>query len=139
MNNRVLMAGVAGGIVSFLLGWLLYGILLVDFTHANAGSATGLEKMPPELWAVGVSNLVGGLLFALLFQRWAGIKTFRAGLIAGAWISFLISLNIDLLLYGTTHMMNLTYTLVDPFFSAVLGGLSGGVVGWVLGMGQPRN
>ena len=35
MKMRILRGTVFGGIVYFLLGWLLYGILFMDFLSAN--------------------------------------------------------------------------------------------------------
>ena len=35
MNTKVLLAAIVGGVVAFLLGWLLFGILLADFMDKN--------------------------------------------------------------------------------------------------------
>ncbi len=42
-TNKILLAGLIGGVVAFVLGFLFYGVLLTDFFEANAGSATELE------------------------------------------------------------------------------------------------
>ncbi|MDP2890621.1 MAG: hypothetical protein Q8P34_16865 [Bacteroidota bacterium] len=34
-TNKILLGTLAGGVAFFLLGWLIYGILLMDFTMAN--------------------------------------------------------------------------------------------------------
>lgn len=138
MNTKVLLAAVAGGVVTFLLGWLLYGIALKGFFDSNMGSATGVMRGEEDmqLWAVFVGNVAWALLLALLYSRWAGITTFSSGAMSGAWISLLMALGIDLIMYGTTNMSTLAATLVDPIVSAVMGAASGGVVGWVLGYGN---
>ena len=47
-----------------------------------------------------------------------------------------MALGIDLIMYGTTNISNLTATLVDPIVSAIMGAISGGLIGWVLGYGR---
>lgn len=134
MNTRVLLAALAGGLTFFFLGWILYGMLLMDFMKANAGSATGVDRTDMQMWAMVASSLVWGLLLALLFSRWAGISTFRGGAIGGAWVSFLISLSMDLNQYSLTNLMTMNVLCIDPIAAGVLGALTGGVVGWVLGI-----
>jgi len=133
METRTLLATLAGGITYFLGGWALYGTLFADFFKTNAGTASGIEKMPPELWAIGIGSLVFSLLLTLLFIRWAGIVTFRGGAIGGAWVSFLVSLSVDFMLFGSSNMSNITATIVDPILGALMGAITGGVIGWVLG------
>jgi len=44
MNIRVLVAGLAAGVAGFLLGWLLFGVLLMDYFEANMHRHEGLMK-----------------------------------------------------------------------------------------------
>ena len=37
-NNKILIAGLVGGVVSFLAGYLIFGLALQGFAEANAGS-----------------------------------------------------------------------------------------------------
>lgn len=133
MNNRVLLAALAGGIAMFLLGWLVYGVLLMDTMRSINPHIEGFEKNPPELWAIALSNIVWALLFAMIFDRWAGITTFKAGMIAGAWLSALIALSFDLYMIAATNVMSMNGALLDVVVSTVMGAINGGVVGWVLG------
>ncbi len=34
-TNKILLGGLAGGVAFFLLGWVIYGILLMDYTMAS--------------------------------------------------------------------------------------------------------
>ena len=138
MNTKVLLAALAGGVATFLLGWLLYGIALKGFFESNMGTATGVMRGEEDmqLWAVFVGNVAWSLLLALLYSRWAAITTFMSGATAGAWIGFLMALGYDMIGFGTTNMGTLTAALVDPIVNAVLGAVAGGVVGWVLGTGK---
>jgi hypothetical protein len=134
MKKRML-ATLAGFVVFFLLGWILYGMLLMDFLTSNQGAATGVMRADTEMiwWALAVGNLLQAYLLVYIFGNWANITTFGGGFRAGVIIGLIIGYGYDLTMYGTTHIMNLTATLVDPIVVAVMMGISGGVIGVVLG------
>lgn len=138
MNTKVLLAAFVGGVTSFLLGWVFYGILLADFFAANVGTATGVMKDDTAMGWIPliVGNLTTGLLYAMIFSRWAGITTFKTGAIGGAWVGFLIGLSYDMTALGTTNIMNTTAALVDPLVWAAISAIAGGMVGWALGYGK---
>jgi len=135
MNTKVLLAALAGAVVSFLTGWAIWGIALKGFFDTNTTEA-GKEVARGDdmvMWAIFVGCLAWSLLMALIFSRWANITTFKTGAIAGAWIGFLVALGMDMFSYGSMNAWNLTAVLVDPILNAVQGALVGGVVGWALG------
>lgn len=134
-TNKILLAGLIGGITAFILGWLIYGTLLMGFFQENAGSATGVNREMEEMvwWAMIIGHLAMGYLFAIIYGRWANISTFATGAKAGAVITLLIALTYDMIWYGSTHLMTLTAAIVDVVVSAVVGAIIGGVVGWWLG------
>jgi hypothetical protein len=130
-----IMATLAGFVVLFMLGWLLYGMLLMDFFSTNAGSATGVQKTEDEMvwWALILGNVLQAYLLVYIFGKWANITTFAGGLQGGAMIGLILGYAYDLIMYGTANIMNLTAALVDPLIAAVMMGVAGGVIGWVLG------
>lgn len=132
-TNRMLIAGIVGGIVYFLLGFLFYGVLLAKFFAANEGTAQGVMKETPTWWALILGNLFTGLLLALIFERWAGIKTFATGAQAGALIGGLMALGFDFTLLGTSNISTVTATIVDIIVVTVMSAIVGGVIGVVLG------
>ena len=142
MNTRVLLATLAGSVASFLLGWLVFGFLLKT-TYDGMLTDIGKTVMRPEtdmiMWAMILSNLVYGLLLALIFDRWASISTFRTGAIAGGVISFLIVLSFDLGMYS---MMDAwkggAGLIIDPLVNGVVGAVVGGVIGWTLGYSKRK-
>ncbi len=138
-TNKILLAGLAGGIASFLMGWLLWGIVFRSYFESNMGSATNLMKPEAEMvwWALIAGNLLSGLLLAIIFGRWASISTFVGGLKAGATIGLLMGLSYSLVSFATSNMYILNSAIVDSLLNAVVGGVAGGVVGWVLGMKKP--
>jgi len=137
-SQKILVSGIVGGIVSFLAGWLIYGVLLMDFMSKNAGTATGVMRAQTEMvwWAVCVGSLFYGFVLSYIFNRWANIVTAGKGAMAGAVIFLLYGIANDLIFYGTTNLNNLTGTVVDIAAGTVMGLLVGATVGAVNGMGK---
>ncbi|MBK6948264.1 MAG: hypothetical protein IPH16_09550 [Haliscomenobacter sp.] len=138
-TNKILLAGLAGGVVYFLLGWLIYGMVLASFMNGQS-TPEGMAVMRPDegmiFWAMIVGNIAGGMLLAVIFGRWANISTWQTGAMAGAVIAGLMAMSYDFLLYGTTNMMTLTGILADIVVYAVMGAIAGAVVALVLGSGK---
>jgi hypothetical protein len=136
MNMRILVATVAGGVTLFLLGWLVYGVLLSDFMKTNMVQYPGLMKEPmPDMVPLVLANLVLAALFAFVFDYWASIRTFMSGLIGGVVLMFLISLYFDLSALSFMNLMKgITPVIVDVVAATSIGAITGGVVGLVLGL-----
>ncbi len=134
MNAKMLVAGLMGGVAFFLLGWLLYGILLKD-TLANYHNGDFMRadadlNMP--LLVLG--NLIQGILVAYIYSQWASISTFVTGLQRGALIGFLLSLGMNCIWYATSTLMTeFTGVIIKVVIATVIWGLVGGIVGWWLG------
>ena len=127
----MLIGGVIGGIVYFLLGWLVFGILLSDSMEGNC--------MRPHdgilpLW-IFIGNVFTGLMLSYVFTR-MGINSLSSGATAGAIIGALTAIGMDCLMYGTTTMITEpTHILIDALITAVMWGIAGGAIGWWLGRG----
>lgn len=133
MNSRFVIAALAGAVVLFLVGFLLYGLALMGFYES--GTMAGVMKETPNFLWLGLGQVAGGFLLATVLG-WAGAKTSAAGLKKGAIFGLLVALTLDLSIYGTSNINNLTVTLVDPIFSAIHVGIAGSVVGMMLGRGE---
>ncbi|MBK8489521.1 MAG: hypothetical protein IPL49_01130 [Saprospirales bacterium] len=134
-TSKLLMAGVAGGVTYFILGFLLYGLLLMDFFTKNATNDVSRGD-GMVWWSLILGNLFVGFLLAYIFGQWASIKNFMGGLMGGAIVGFLFSGAIDFSMYGTSDLMNMTATISDILVGTIMFALTGGVVGLVLGMGK---
>ena len=132
-SSKFVLATLAGGITYFILGFLVYAVALEGFYSAHAGSATGVAKTDMQFWPLILGNLSYAALLAYIYLKWAGIKTFGAGFSAGATIGFLVGLGINMIAYDTSNIQDLTASIVDVFVWAIMTGIAGGIVGWVLG------
>lgn len=136
MLARILAAAVAGGITQFILGFLIYGLLLEErVMKPNIIVYPGLMKEMPEWAPLILANLITGLLFAYILDNWAQIRTFGAGAKAGAIIAFLQSLSFQLLFMAFMNLhKNYIPSVADIIGATVMGAVTGGVIGLVLGM-----
>lgn len=139
-TNKILLAGLIGGVAAFLLGFLSYGLLLSSFFESNMGSASGVMRGDSEmLWVPMIlGHLSWGLFFAVIFGRWAGISTFATGAKAGAVLGFLVAFTFDMINLGSTHIMNLAGAIGDIVVMTVVAAIVGGIVGWFLGRGGAK-
>ena len=132
-DKKLAFATLAGASAAFIMEVLLYGVLLADFFAANAGSATGVSREEPSLLIMALGQIPLALLLALFISGWGNNPSMASGARLGAMFGLLLELGVDLTMYGTTNIANLTATLVDPFVTLVQGAVTGAVIGLVLG------
>ena len=133
-TNKILLGGVAGGVALFLLGWVIYGILLMDFASTNYNQCMNRPNMDMIWWALILSNLAFGFLLAFIFSR-TGTTGFVGGAKLGAIIGILLSVSIDLGYYSMTTMyVRPSAILVDVAAYIIYIALAGAVVAWVMGL-----
>lgn len=140
-TNKILVAGLVGAAFAFILGFLTWGIVLSEFFEANAGTATGVIRGDDEmLWIPMIlGHLAWGFLLAIIYGRWANIKTFSTGAKAGAVLGFLIAFTYDMINLGSTHISNTLGAIVDVLAMTVVTAIVGGIVGWMLGRGNAES
>jgi hypothetical protein len=139
MKTKFILAGLAGGVINFLLGWLVYGLLMMKFFESNTMHYEGLAKAMPDLWLLILSCLAVGFFMVFVFSRWANIATWKGGLIGGLIIGLFMSLIYDLSFLSMYNLYNATATIVDIILAGITYGITGAGVGWVLGaMGKKQ-
>jgi len=133
-TNKILLGGVAGGVALFLLGWVIYGILLMDYATTNYNQCMNRPNMEMIWWALILSNLAYGVLIAYLFSR-TGTTGFIGGAKLGAIIGILLSISIDLGYYSMTTMYtHPSAIVVDIIAYTIYIAIAGAVIAWVMGM-----
>ncbi len=132
MKTKFILAGFAGGVVNFFLGWLLYGILLMSFFEANTQHYEGLAKEMPIMWLTALTCLATGYFLAFIFYRWANISTWKGGFIGGLIIGLFIGLIYDLSFLSMWNFYNVKAALVDILLAGLTHSITGLVVGLVL-------
>jgi hypothetical protein len=139
MNTKnILIGGVVAAIVYFLLGYLIYGNLMMDFFrnhpgHISKQALSEVERGKDMLfWAIGVSNLGAGILLAFVFDR-SGIRNFGAGLVTGAIVGCLASVSFDFMMYSTSNLMDKDAVVGDILIWTIMSAIAGGIAGMVMG------
>lgn len=135
MNTKCLIASIAGAVVLFVGGYVLYELLLGGFFEANMGSATGVIKESPEFLWIAVGQLAGGGVLATALG-WKGATDVAGGAQAGAKLGALIAATFGFVALGAMNTSTLTSVVVDVVVTAVLWGAAGAVVGMMLGRGD---
>jgi hypothetical protein len=132
--KKITIAGLAGGVAAFLLGWLVYGIILKDMIAEHSNTSFMRAETDMIWWALIVSNLAWGFLLAYIYNRWANITSPGAGFSAGAIICLLIGLSYSLSMYSmSTLYTDSTGLIMDIVTGTIMGGIIGAIVGFVLG------
>jgi hypothetical protein len=132
---KLFVAGLLGGVINFFLGWLVWGILLMDYfsSHTtNPQVARSSENM--VFWALIGGNLVFGFLHAYILYK-ANVKTPASGAILAATISALVTLGSNLMMYAQSDLLQLSIVLPDVLASAVVSAIVGATIGWYYGRG----
>src|SRR5262249_40924524 len=135
-SQKFIVAGIAGGIVNFLLGWLIYGMLLKDFMASNMTAGVMRADSDMIWWALIVGNLSMGFLLAYVIGKSSSVSAGQ-GAGVGFVVGLLVCLGYDLIMYATsTIMTSLKGVAADVAATAVMSAIAGAVVGWVLGMSK---
>ncbi|MBK8608530.1 MAG: hypothetical protein IPL84_00865 [Chitinophagaceae bacterium] len=61
--KKLLLGSIAGGITTYLLGWVIYGMLLMDFMDSHTGVAGIISRPEPDQLYLVLGNLAMGLMF----------------------------------------------------------------------------
>ncbi len=130
--KRLVIGTVAGGIALFILGYVIWNMLFVEFFAANAGSATGVVKDPQVMWAIAVGTLSYAALITLAIGTRAGSATIVEGLKIGAIVGGLMWFGADMIIYGVWNVGNLTAAIADSLLELIRAGISGAVIAAVL-------
>lgn len=141
MNSRnFLVGGIVAGIAYFLLGWVIYGILMKDFMHDHSNpSFQALMRPENEMvwWSMILGNFGFGFLLSYVMAK-SGTVTAAGGLVTGFVVGLLSALAIDFIFYAQMNMGDMTSVWADIAASAIMSALVGGITGFVLSLMNKR-
>ncbi len=133
---KILRGTIFGGIAYFLLGWVVYGILLMGFLSTNMNQCAARSDGSMVWWAIILSNFSASLLLTILL-KWFGAKRIPDGLKIGALFGLLFALTVSLSSWSMTTMyMNLGALIVDILASTVLFAIIGIIIVLTWGKGK---
>jgi hypothetical protein len=124
--KNFLVAGIVGGIVDFLLGWLFYGIIFKDsFPQPNDNSNA--------LVMIFLGCLTFGLFISYIYSKWAQISTAKTGAKAGAIIGLFTGLFYNFFNLAMSSEPNFSLVALDVVIGIVMTAIIGAVIGLVNG------
>lgn len=129
--KKMLIAGTVGGVLFFLLGWLVYGVLLKDYFFKNTGAAGHLDRVDIQMAIVFLGSLLQGYVYAYVFTR-ANVASLKDGMITGGILGFLMISAFDCMMYGTTLILSKHSLVGDILASTSIAIVVGAIIGWVL-------
>ncbi len=133
--KKLFLGGIAGGVAFFLLGWLIYGILLMDFMTNNPGTAGNIERAEPDYLYLVLGNLALGFLFAYIFIK-ANVNTMANGLVTGGIIGLLMGVGGNCMTYALTTTTSKMAMAADVGGFVVMTAVGGAIIGMIMGMGN---
>lgn len=134
--QKFVISGIAGGIASFFMGWLVYGFLLMSYMNQHPGIAGNINRPEMLWWALILGNLFSGLTISYIWNKWANTLTITAGAMGGAVLGLLFCLSVDLSMYGTSTILSLRAIGADVVASIVVTAVVGAAVAWANSWGN---
>lgn len=134
--KRFVTGTLVGGVAVLASAYLIFAMAPFRDFYAyamNAGSATGVAREQPLVWAVALGALSYSALVTLAIGSRPGSMNVRLGMKIGAIVGFLLWFTADFMFYGISNVGTLTSTVVDPLLDAVPGAVAGGVIALALG------
>jgi hypothetical protein len=136
MEPKSLAIGtVVGGTTVFVTGLLLFAVPPLSTFYAYAmdsGSATGVQRDSPLVWAAFLGALSYGALVTLAIGSRTGPTDIGAGVRTGAVVGYLLWFTANFMFFAVSNVGNVMSTLVDPLLELVPRACAGGMVAAVL-------
>jgi hypothetical protein len=132
--KKILIGTIVGGIVLFLAGGLIWGMLLEPIIKNHTTQYDGIMKAQEAgMPFIAISCLASALLISLVFNRWASISTAKTGASAGAVIAILLGIIADSMVLGQYELIDTPVLLMNIVGNAIWGAIGGAVIGWLMG------
>jgi hypothetical protein len=135
MIYRIIVAAIVGSIFFIFFEFLFWGVLLRDFFSTSRIEYPGLIKTPLDFVSLMLFNLVWAAMLAFIFEKWAGIRTFAAGALAGAVFMSVVELAINLRDVALFNLLRNPAVVIPVklITIAITGAAGGGAMAVVLG------
>jgi hypothetical protein len=134
---ELLVAALVGAVCYFVVGWLVFELILGKYMSANMVQVPGFLKSDKEssmMWLF-VSCTSYSLLLTLVFTQWTTTSTSIEGATIGAVVGGLISVMTSTYWWATSHLFsNFKPILADVVAAMITVGLMGGVIAGTIGL-----
>lgn len=125
--KKFIVGGIVGGIADFLMGWLIWGILLKDTMPKPDGAG------PENMMFIFFGCMCFGFLVSYVFSQGEGISQCVAGIKMAAGIALFMSLCNNFFYNMYKDAIDIKLMGIDVVASVVIGSVVGAVVAVVNG------
>ncbi|NNT71407.1 hypothetical protein HKT18_04170 [Flavobacterium sp. IMCC34852] len=125
--KNFIVGGIVGGIADFLMGWLLYGMLLKDFFPKPEGA--GAENIT----FIFLGCMCFGFMMSFIFNQGEGISKCVPGVKLAIGIALFMSLSMNFFYSMYSETINWQMVAVDVLVSIVIASVVGAVIAVVNG------
>ena len=131
--KRYAIGTIVGGASLFLLGFLIYVILLPDPAFAKGPAAAAANRAEPNLPPIIVAELLYGFLLTRALVKSGAVTSVGNSAKSGALIGGVLGLSFVLIMLGTTEVVTLPGALYEGATWAVRWAVAAVVLSKVLG------
>jgi hypothetical protein len=130
---KLIISTILTAIVTFLLGWLFYGMLFLDYFNEHMG-----QFMRPEhdfkMWAIIVGSILKAFMMSIIYAKYfmKGVSPAKEGLKFGLMIGLLLAMPYIFFYWGG---MKVAWqpVLIDGLILGFMTVVAGFVIGQVYG------
>jgi hypothetical protein len=137
--KRFVIGTVVGLIVLYVLDVVIFDWLFDTFYMEHGGTAVGIAREATVWWALAVGMLCYSIVINVCLDFAKGGVTIGKGALVGGVVGLGIWGTTDFTLYAVTNLNDLTLTIVDPLLEFVHAGISGAIIGGVVGVMSPKS
>ena len=131
--KRYLIGTLVGGASLFLVGYLIYVVLMPNPAFANGPAAALADRAAPNLKPIILAELLFGYLLTLSLAKSGAIGKVGCAAKTGALLGGLIALGYSLLILGTTEVTTTQGVLYEAVTWVVRWGIAGAVISMFVG------
>ena len=125
--KNFLIGGIVGGIADFLMGWLIYGILLKDTFPKPADAG------PENMMFIFLGCMAFGFMISYIFAQGEGISNYVTGIKVAAGIAIFMSLSENFFSHMYKATMDFKMVAIDLVAVLVLASVVGASIAFVNG------
>ncbi len=127
-----IVSSLGGAVTLFILGFLIYGLLLMDTEFMSMDPDMGWRQQP-DLIALFVGEWMVCMLLALVNGYWSNNRSFGGGAWAGALVGLFFGLAYTFSMYAFRTDTEIGLGLLDTVITIIRFAIAGGVVAVILG------
>ncbi|MBL7889813.1 MAG: hypothetical protein JNL24_09680 [Bacteroidia bacterium] len=132
--KRTIIISLWGSIIYFIFGWLIFDVLLGEYTNSHTTNIVGFKKSEEEFsfLFLFISCLAYSVLITYIFVFLIKTQNLFQGFLRASAIGVLVAVMTDSYWYGSSNFYNdILVMLVDILAAAITVGVLGLSIAWL--------